>query len=107
MIHRLAVAALLTLTLASASLRVGAADGDPDPGFSGDGKLVAEWAGSAHGARIALTSSGVLYVGATVQVAATGANFAVAKFSRDGLLMTSFGFFGYRTFDFGVAGGAI
>ncbi len=106
---RLPVLALLSFALGFGGSCARAADGDPDPAFSSDGRTIAEWAGQARGARIAVAPSGVLYVGATVQNSSTGTgdNFAVAKYTRNGVLMTSFGFLGYRSFDFGVAGGSM
>lgn len=92
----------ICLGLASAIAR--AADSDPDPGFSGDGKVFAQWATPALGAHVALAPSSSIHVGATARGTASGDNFAVAKFTNSGSLVTGFGFLGYRTVDFSVAG---
>ncbi len=92
------------LCLGLAGAMAQAADSDPDPGFSGDGKAYAQWATPALGARVALAPSGFIHVGATARSATSGDNFAVAKFTNSGSLVTGFGFLGYRTVDFSVAG---
>ncbi|MCQ4166092.1 hypothetical protein [Tahibacter harae] len=103
MSHRRRRCALLALCFALAG-PASAADGDPDPAFSGDGKAYAEWASPARRAQIATTSTGQVYVGATTLGTTGGDNFAVAKFTQAGALVAGFGFAGYRTVDFSIAG---
>lgn len=78
-----------------------AADGDPDPAFSG-GFAFADWALAAGTqTHLATDAMGAVFVATTVR-AASGFDreFAVAKFRADGTLDPGFGFFGLRTVDF-------
>ena len=76
-----------------------AADGDPDPTFSGDGLATTTWPNSISSVRVAVAADGSVFHASTVQVdIEDGANldFAVAKFRANGTLDTSFGFLGRR-----------
>jgi uncharacterized delta-60 repeat protein len=87
-------AAWLSLLLAGAA---GAADGDLDNTFSGDGVAWAAWSLPMTGtARIVPGADGRIVVAATV---ADGANrdFAAARFLHNGAIDTAFGFLGRRT----------
>lgn len=81
-----------------------AADGDPDPAFSGDGKAYAAWATPTRSAQVAIAATGHVYVGATASSLTSGDNFAVTKLTQAGNLVSAFGFAGYRTVDFSVVG---
>lgn len=95
---------LLPLCFALASSSVLAADGDPDPAFSGDGKAYAEWASPARRAQVATASTGHIYVGATALGTTSADNFAVTKLTQAGAVVLGFGFSGYRTVDFSIVG---
>ena len=94
----------LPLCLALASSSVLAADGDPDPAFSGDGKAYAEWANPTRRAHIATAPTGHVYVGANAQSTTSADNFAVTKLTQAGAVVQGFGFSGYRTVDFSIVG---
>lgn len=85
------------LGLLLATTTAAAADGDLDPGFSGDGVTWASWALPATGAvRIAAGTDGRIVVAATV-ADGVDRDFAAARFLGDGATDTAFGFFGLRT----------
>jgi uncharacterized delta-60 repeat protein len=80
-----------------------AADGDPDPTFSGDGRASTTWPHSISGVRLAVGQDGSLFHAATEAIdTVDGANldFAIAKFRPDGALDPTFGFLGRRTVGF-------
>jgi uncharacterized delta-60 repeat protein len=78
-----------------------AADGDPDPSFSGDGVAFADWAGGpVQDIRVAVNAQGSVLVGGTITRAGGDNDFAIARFHGDGAIDTGFGYFGYRTVAF-------
>lgn len=82
-----------------------AADGDPDPTFSGDGRASVTWPYKIFGTRVAVAADGSIFHAATEVREGSGEtnlDFAVAKFRPDGLLDGTFGFYGKRTVGFDI-----
>jgi len=80
-----------------------AADGDPDPSFSGDGVAFADWSGGpVQEIRVAVDAQGSLWVGGTITHTGGDRDFAIARLRSDGTIDTGFGFFGYRTVAFNL-----
>jgi len=90
--------------LAAFGVGAHAADGDPDPGFSGDGLARATWPYSISSVRVATAADGSIFHAATEAIGESDANldFAVAKFRPNGQLDTSFGSLGQRSVGFDV-----
>lgn len=87
------------------SAGVVAADGDPDPTFSGDGRASATWPYAISGPRVAVAADGSIFHAATEARQISGEinlDFAVAKFRPDGLLDGTFGLYGFRTVAFDI-----
>ena len=79
------------------AMSAGAVDGDLDSAFSADGVAWADWTRAATGsARAAVAGDGRMVLASTV-VDDTNRDFGAARFTRDGALDATFGFFGLRT----------
>lgn len=79
------------------AMSAGAVDGDLDSAFSADGVAWADWTRAATGsARAAVAGDGRIVLASTV-VDDTNRDFGAARFTRDGALDATFGFFGLRT----------
>src|SRR3954449_13178650 len=79
-----------------------AAPGDLDSSFSLDGKQTTDFAGSANfGQAVAVQADGKIVVaGSSDQGAATGSDFALARYKADGTLDSLFSGDGKQTTDF-------
>jgi uncharacterized delta-60 repeat protein len=90
--HFLTVGSIaLTVLLASPGQ---AADGDLDPGFSGDGKAVYDWPGSlvqVETTAVLTLADGSVVTAGWADHGSDDRDFAIAKFTRDGALDTNFG----------------
>lgn len=80
-----------------------AADGDPDPGFSGDGIATLGFAGgSIENVKLAVDASGRVLAGGTITRTGMNKDFAIGRLQANGATDFDFGFQGLRTvgFDF-------
>src|SRR5690606_27964564 len=84
--------------LALAARALGAADGDLDPSFSGDGKLVVAWESSGSAQAVAAAPDGDVAVAGVVS-----SEWAVSRVNADGSLDVAWAI-GFETFDFAAAG---
>lgn len=81
-----------------------AADGDLDPSFDGDGRVVTPFPGGAYARAVAVQADGkVVVVGAAAGDSGTG-EFAVARYEADGSLDGAFGSGGLVTTPVGDGG---
>lgn len=88
----------LVLAAVLASPPSPAADGDLDPGFSGDGITTIAFAGGGvDNVRVAADDAGNVFVGGTIVRSGPNRDFAIAKLRPNGTLDNSFGFLGLRT----------
>lgn len=82
-----------------------AADGDPDPTFSGDGLASATWPYEIFIPVIAVAADGSIFHATTEHRQSSGEvnrDFAVTKFRPNGVLDGTFGFAGQRTVAFDI-----
>jgi uncharacterized delta-60 repeat protein len=105
--HRLPV--LLITVLTFLPLRAHAADGDLDPGFSGDGKVWHDWPSSlvqAETTAVLALGDGSVVTAGWIDNGDDNRDFALAKFTPAGVLDSNFGNAGTLTVPFDlVAGG--
>jgi uncharacterized delta-60 repeat protein len=82
-----------------------AADGDPDPTFSSDGRATVTWPYSTSRVRVAAAADGSIFHATTEAIdngAETDLDFAVSKFRSNGQLDLTFGTQGQRSVGFDV-----
>jgi uncharacterized delta-60 repeat protein len=79
------LAVVLTLSL---TVSAGAAGGDLDTSFSGDGKLTTDFGGSESASAVALQPDGKIVVAGATSLG--GGNFALARYLPNGTLDTTF-----------------
>jgi uncharacterized delta-60 repeat protein len=91
---------LAVVSLAVWCGRAEAAPGDLDPSFGVGGKAMVDVGGSDEVAAVFLQPDGRVVVAGTTTVGGAG-DFAVVRFTRDGVLDASFGVEGKRTIDTG------
>lgn len=91
-------AAALAALLALSARALGAADGDLDPGFSGDGKVVVAWPSSGSAQAVAAAGDGDLAVAGEVS-----GEWAITRLDNDGSLDVGWSIV-FTPFDFSAAG---
>jgi uncharacterized delta-60 repeat protein len=77
-------------------------DGAVDPSFSSDGLVTTDFGGSDAGQGVAIQADGKIVV-----AGGSGGNFAVARYTAQGVLDTSFSGDGVQTTDFGADDGGM